>query len=317
MSVLSSNPRFIARSVFWFILFLVLSGGATAVLIAELPDLLKAIRSVSPAVVIAAVILVAGNYAFRIQRWRLYLQAVGWPISFREASTAFLAGLIGCLTPGKAGEVVRCWAAEKCRVPYWQTIATIFVERLLDLLVILVFAVVGLFMLGRDRYGAFVLVLLLSGLGVLFLLSRVPVLRLFVRRIMLWWLSRLRMSPEVLGLIQGLLSGRTMFGGALLGVFGWFFEVLCLLVIAHDSGCDLSLGGGLAAFGVGILAGAASLIPGGLGVTEGTMTAVLIWQGCGLQESVMISLVFRLCTLWFGVVLGFVFSLWRLLRPLR
>jgi uncharacterized protein (TIRG00374 family) len=53
-----------------------------------------------------------------------------------------------------------------------------------------------------------------------------------------------------------------------------------------------------------MLVGAISFLPGGLGGTEATMIALLVAHGLPLPESVAATLVVRLATLWFAIVLG-------------
>jgi uncharacterized protein (TIRG00374 family) len=88
------------------------------------------------------------------------------------------------------------------------------------------------------------------------------------------------------------------------GLVGWFMEVLCLTVIAGALGCGLEIPRSASIFGIGVLAGAASLVPGGLGATEMSMTAMLAWHGCEMATGVAVAVAFRVCTLWFGVLLG-------------
>ena len=56
------------------------------------------------------------------------------------------------------------------------------------------------------------------------------------------------------------------------------------------------------------IAGALSFLPGGLGVTEAGMLALLAKLGTGTGEGVAAAATFvtRLCTLWFAVVVGLV-----------
>jgi uncharacterized membrane protein YbhN (UPF0104 family) len=62
------------------------------------------------------------------------------------------------------------------------------------------------------------------------------------------------------------------------------------------------------------LAGALSLLPGDLVVTEGSMTGLLSLFGVTLSSGSMLTLVVHFCALWFAVLIGmgFLFSLqWR------
>ena len=52
--------------------------------------------------------------------------------------------------------------------------------------------------------------------------------------------------------------------------------------------------------------GALSFLPGGLGITEGSFAGLLNLQGISLSMAVVIVIIVRLFTLWFGVVIGFI-----------
>jgi uncharacterized protein (TIRG00374 family) len=54
------------------------------------------------------------------------------------------------------------------------------------------------------------------------------------------------------------------------------------------------------------VAGALSFLPGGLGVTEAGMLAMLgeLATGCGRSVAAAATFVTRLCTLWFAVLVG-------------
>ena len=53
-----------------------------------------------------------------------------------------------------------------------------------------------------------------------------------------------------------------------------------------------------------MLAGAVSFLPGGLGGTEATMVGLLAWSGMALPDAVAATVLIRVCTLWFAVLLG-------------
>ena len=52
--------------------------------------------------------------------------------------------------------------------------------------------------------------------------------------------------------------------------------------------------------------GALSFLPGGLGITEASFTGLLNIQGISLSVAIVIVIVVRLFTLWFGVAIGFI-----------
>ena len=55
-----------------------------------------------------------------------------------------------------------------------------------------------------------------------------------------------------------------------------------------------------------ILFGSISFIPGGLGVTEGSLTTLLHNSGISLSQSSASVLLIRLLTLWYSIILGLI-----------
>jgi uncharacterized protein (TIRG00374 family) len=92
-----------------------------------------------------------------------------------------------------------------------------------------------------------------------------------------------------------------------LAVPAWACECLGFSLIVNGfPGAHLSLGLAMAIYASTTIAGALSFLPGGLGVTEGAMTVLLVIGAARLDRSVALdaTLLTRLATLWFAVVLG-------------
>ena len=88
-----------------------------------------------------------------------------------------------------------------------------------------------------------------------------------------------------------------------LGVAGWGIEAMVLCVVARSVGATLPAGAALLSHAAGTIAGAVSMIPGGLGLTELTIDGILGGYMPPAQAAVT-TLLMRFCTLWFGVLLG-------------
>src|SRR5690606_19309009 len=89
-----------------------------------------------------------------------------------------------------------------------------------------------------------------------------------------------------------------------LRVMAWRAEALAFHWILHWLGMDVSLACSLLVYMIVMLAGALSFMPGGLGGAEATMTALLMWKGMPGAEAVAVTILIRLATLWFAVLLG-------------
>jgi len=92
--------------------------------------------------------------------------------------------------------------------------------------------------------------------------------------------------------------------GISLGVVAWGAEGFAFYYIMHVLGTDLSLPVALFIYAFSMLVGALSFLPGGLGGAEATMVALLILNHVDQPQSVAATILIRLATLWFAVLLG-------------
>jgi uncharacterized protein (TIRG00374 family) len=93
-------------------------------------------------------------------------------------------------------------------------------------------------------------------------------------------------------------------GVTVLSLIGWLAEALALHLILVWMGASPSLAFSLFAYAAGMLAGALSFLPGGLGGAEVVMVGLLMFDGLSSGDAVAATVLIRLATLWFAVVLG-------------
>jgi len=91
---------------------------------------------------------------------------------------------------------------------------------------------------------------------------------------------------------------------ALLGGAAWaaqglgFYYIVCLFAQ------DIEVFQSISTYCAGLFVGAASLVPGGLGVTEGSLSWLLQTQGLDQNSALLSALISRGCTLWLAVAIG-------------
>ena len=252
------------------------------------------------------------NYALRFWRWQLYLSWLGHAVPVWRSLLVYLSGFALTVSPGKAGEAVRCLYLRRDGVPYSTGLAMMFVERLLDLLAIL--ALASLILLSRQdlfwTVGVFALGLAL-GLVVLHHKRTPDMLRASGAR----FGGRVARAADWLA--TTLMDARALLGWGRLApvlaiaIVSWGAEGVGVWVLASafPAGPDLSFSIGV--YGLAILAGAAAVfLPAGLGGTEAVMTGLLLAAGLHLPEAVAVTLICRLATLWFAVGVGAGALLW-------
>ncbi|MFO1423821.1 MAG: lysylphosphatidylglycerol synthase transmembrane domain-containing protein [Candidatus Competibacteraceae bacterium] len=272
-------------------------------LLADRAAVLMALRRVNLPVLVAIFALSLLNYLLRFWRWHRYIAAFGHVLPWRRHFLYYLAGFTLTVTPGKAGEAVRSLYLRGHSVSYAQSLAALFVERLLDVLAMSLLAL--LILLARPDYAWLVAVAWVLVLALGWLVTR-PWLP---DRLRGWGdghryghrfdrLARLFDSAATL-----LRPGHFLFGLGL-GVLSWGLEGLSLYLITRDIGIELSLAAGIGIYAIAVLAGALSFLPGGLGGTEAVMGVLLVAFGSDGAAAVAITLLCRIATLWFAVALG-------------
>jgi glycosyltransferase 2 family protein len=267
-----------------------------------------ALASFSWAMAGVALLLAAGNYLVRFGRWHYYLRVLGLKVAPRDSLLVFLAGFSLTVTPGKLGEAVKAFLLRASHgYPVTRTAPIVVAERVTDLLALLLLALVGVFHFDVDRRflvaGA---VLVLGGVLVvsidplaelaLDVAARLPGLR--------------RVAPklrEMHGATAALLHPKPLALSTALATASWFLECLAFWVVVHGfPKVGLELRAATFIYAAMTIAGALSFLPGGLGVTEAGMLALLVRFGTGLDrgQAAAATFVTRGATLWFAVALG-------------
>jgi len=300
-----THPQRLIRSLLWSVL---LGMGLYAVLVvaADVDKVSDSMRRLGWDGLAVALSLVLFNYLFRFLRWEYNLKRLGHQVEHRQSLLYYFSGFAFTPTPGKAGEGLRSVWYKRHGVSYVHSLAAFFTERFLDVsaVVLLTAAVAWAFPLTRWPIFALAAILIAvlpvvhhAGLQAwaLRLVARIPFDR--IRKV----------SHHLLELLKSasvLLRGGTLYGGLLVGAIAWGAEGVAFWFIAERLGVELSLAMAVGVYSASILIGALTLLPGGLGPTEGTMSVLLVALGADAPVAVATTVICRLTTLWFMVVLG-------------
>lgn len=243
------------------------------------------------------------NYLLRFTRWNYYIIASGYQLLWRYHFLYYLAGFTLTVTPGKAGEAVRSIYLNRHGVPYAQSFASLFVERLLDVVTMSLMALLILF--SRPEYSSFIVIVWVLTLGLGWLVTRE-----WLPEALRKWGKHHRFSRHIdhlsrlLEAASVLLCPRLLALGLVIGIGGWILEGLSFYLIAMETGVYLTFTTAIGIYAIAVLAGALSFLPGGLGSTEAVMGLLLIALGADSGTAVAVTLLCRIATLWFAVALG-------------
>jgi uncharacterized membrane protein YbhN (UPF0104 family) len=257
----------------------------------------------------AAIGLSLANYVVRFARWQLYLrhQAVSVPVG--SSALVFGAGLSLAITPAKLGELVKSYLLRELHgIPATRTAPVVVAERVTDLVALLVLATLGVAIYGVEP----LLVAIAGGLigfGLLMLAWPRPA-RALIDLVTRPRFSRRFREPmqEMYGGLASLCRPRLLVMATAIAVPSWACECVGFALIVNAfPGAQIDVALAMVIYAVSTIAGALSFLPGGLGVTEGGM-AILLVQSGRIDQAVALAatLLIRLATLWFGVMLGIV-----------
>ena len=257
---------------------------------------------------VAALGLSLANYALRFVRWQLYLRRQRVVVPVGSSAMVFGAGLSLAITPAKLGEQIKSYLLRELHaIPTTRTAPIVIAERVTDLVALLVLALIGVAAYGVQT----TLVLVGAGLvgaGLLLLAWPRPAAALIDLVTRPRRMRRFREPMhEMYDGLAALCRPKLLVGATALAIPAWTCECIGFAVIVEAfPNAHVALGLAVAIYATTTIAGALSFLPGGLGVTEGTMAILLVRSGVQLDQATAVdaTLLTRLATLWFGVVLG-------------
>ncbi len=261
----------------------------------------------------AILLVTSGNYLLRFVKWEYYLRQVGVTGLRRvDSFLIYFSGLGMTVTPGKVGEWLKSYLLKEMHgTPISKSAPILLAERLTDSLALLIIAGTGVIVFGHNTWPVVLLIAVGSVVAVgvarhrptsyllLRFAGRLPFVKRFVPHFEEFYeTTYVVMDPKGVMLMT------------ILSVGSWFFEVLAFYLTLIGLGVDPSVDTLFkAAFilPIATLAAAVLLTPGGLGVAETGITSLSEkLLHLGKSTATVGTLIVRIATLWFGVVLGLI-----------
>ena len=266
---------------------------------------ISAVAKVGVVGIVIALLMSTLNYGLRFMRWQGYLKALGHIVPWRPSLRIYLAGFALTTTPGKAGEALRGVLLKRWGVPFPQSFAAFFSERLSDLLAVVLLALLGLTLYPDGR------LIVVIGVSLVVISLLVLSQRSLIERIAALVPAQ---SGKLTGLlhhlIQVLLEAQRchrlgmLVASTLLSLLAWGAEAIAFYWVLNWMGADIPLAFAVFVYALSMLAGALSFMPGGLGGAEAVMVSLLVWKGMLSADAIAATILIRLATLWFAVGIG-------------
>ena len=262
--------------------------------------------------VLALVLLLSAvNYGLRFLRWQYYLHRLDVRLPPARSLAIFLTGFLLAVTPGKAGELAKAWMAREFGAHRARpVVAVVVTERLLDVLAVLLLLASSVLVFTGQR--SFVApIVLVAAAAVVAVVYRPVVDRL------LPMLAKTRLGAgraavliDIHQAFNRLVEPRTLLVGLTLSTAAWAAEGIgCALVVRHYEPAVPMLAS-VFDYAASSMAGAISMLPGGLLATEGSLVLLLERQGVALDAAMASTVIVRAATFWFAVIVGLLALPW-------
>jgi uncharacterized protein (TIRG00374 family) len=213
------------------------------------------------------------------------------------------------VTPAKLGEVLKSVLVKEITgVPISKTAPIILAERITDFLSLLIIAITGAYLFdygGRRTIIIAVFFILLIfvisnkkiALSVINFVEKFPYIKKYIHNIHLAYESSYQ-----------LLKPKPLLQMTLLSLVAWGFECTGYYIILLNFNINFGILWAFFSYSFSTIIGAISMLPGGLGLTEGSLTFLLIEKKVATDIAVATTFIIRVVTLWFAVLVG-IFSL--------
>jgi len=251
------------------------------------------------------------GFLIRSKRQQFLLSKIGVKISFKDSFFLYFSGLSMIVTPGGAGEVIKSqYLKNKTGNPRSKTIPVFLLERLFDFLGISSFLLLTLFF--HQLFATNILVVIsfiLLFLGFLLFKNSKYLIAVFKKLTKIRFFKNIPYnSDEFLTSTDLLCKNKNIVYSWSITFASMAFDALSIYLAFLSFSIEFDYFLTTQLTFTSILFGTLSLIPGGVGITEGSLVGFLVGKDIEISFALALVLFIRLTTLWFVTILGFLFT---------
>ena len=255
-------------------------------------------------------LFVGASWIPLIIRWQFLLKTCKIDIPLAKSIFVFFSGLALEITPGQVGALIKSQILKTTsNIPRTKTAAIVLVEKLYDLIGAIIAAALGIIILGLDFYLIAIAITVLAVI-LFFMYSRFAFEFFFKRITKTKFFSKyIENISQFYDTVQESTNVKVATVSILLAVLYWF--IIAGAAYYTLIGFDINILDYLkilAIYSTSALLGAISFIPGGIGITEGTLAGLLTLEGVDVSTALILSVMIRIFTFWSTIIVGF-FSL--------
>ena len=252
-----------------------------------------------------------GNYILRFYKWEYYRKILDINLKTKASFLIFMSTFVMSVTPGKMGEVLKSYLVrEENGTPVSVSAPIIIAERLTDFISVVLLCIAGSFVFD---YGQSIII----GVGLFFLICVALISSRKISMIIILYLEKIKFLNKVAGKFQiayesiyKLVKIKPLIIATFISAVAWFCECLGLYIIlkvySSITHIEVSIMSAVFIYGFSTIVGSIAMLPGGLGVTEASLTGLMVLMNIPKDISVASTFIIRVATLWFAVLIGII-----------
>ena len=253
-------------------------------------------------------LLVSASWVPLIIKWHFLLKNCEIDIPLTKSILVFLSGTAFEITPGQIGALMKSQILKTIyNIPRTKTAPIVLVEKVYDLIGAILASIIGIIILGVYPHLIVIAILVLA--VIFFFMYYRPASELFFKRItkLKFFSKYIENISESYKTVQKSTNVKVATVCILLAVTYWFIisAAAYYILIGFDINI-LDYLKVLAIYATSTLLGAISFVPGGIGITEGTLTGLLTLEGIDVSVALILSVMIRIFTLWYSAFIGFI-----------
>jgi uncharacterized protein (TIRG00374 family) len=212
------------------------------------------------------------------------------------------------ITPGHVGELIKSQLIKTIyNITRTKTAPIIFVEKFYDLTGAIIASIIGIIILGMDT--SLILISVSILIVIIFLIYYRPIFEFILKRVTKTkffskYSENISDSYEIVRNSTTPQISLISFG---LSILYWIIISVAVHFILLSFGIEsVSILKTISIYSSSVVIGAISFIPGGLGITEGSLIGLFSLEGIDISLALILSVMIRILTMWYSVSIGFI-----------
>ncbi len=245
------------------------------------------------------------NYLSRFAKWHYYLKLLNFNINIKLSFSIFMSGLAMSLTPGKMGEVLKSYMLKQTKgIEISKSAPIVLVERITDFISLVMLSLFG------ALYFDFGLIATII-VGLFFAILIVIISNKKLSLTIIDFMGKIKFLQKHTNKIHNsyessylMLKFKPLFYMILVSLVAWLFECLGFYFVLRNYNMHVIFILPIFVYSFSTIIGSITMLPGGLGATEGSLAYLLNINGFSSNEAVASTFIIRTVTLWFALILG-------------